>query len=132
MNTKRSVRWILLAGAAVSALLAATPGCELLVDFDRSKIPVDASIGDDGALTDASTSPVDGSLLDSGDAGAGSDATVPVTDAASEAAVADASVPPDTGVAPVDASVDAPLDVAVIPDTGAPVDEASVPDAANE
>ena len=44
MNTKRSVTWGLLAGAAACAAMAAMPGCELLVDFDRSKIPTDGRV----------------------------------------------------------------------------------------
>ncbi len=50
MNTKRSVTWSLLAGVAASAAMMAMPGCELLVDFDRSKIPtgMDATFHDAG------------------------------------------------------------------------------------
>ena len=59
MNTKRSVTWSLLAGVAASAAMMAMPGCELLVDFDRSKIPtgMDATFQDAGETSDAPSSP---------------------------------------------------------------------------
>jgi hypothetical protein len=104
MKTKRSVRLGLLAGALACVAIAAMPGCELLVDFDRSKIPVaDASVV---TLTDAPT-------VDDGSAApdAGSDAAPASPDATSDAAV-DAST--DAGPPPADASPD----VQSVPDAG--------------
>ncbi len=71
MNIKRSVTWGLLAGAAACAAVAAMPGCELLVDFDRSKIPAgDASFGDDVTETPDAPVALDGASEGSTDAGA--------------------------------------------------------------
>ncbi|MDP9152018.1 MAG: hypothetical protein M3O36_19005, partial [Myxococcota bacterium] len=56
MKTIRAIQRTLSAGAAVCLATAALSGCELLVDFDRSKIPVEAgSAGDDATLTDSAT-----------------------------------------------------------------------------
>ena len=45
MNTKRSIKWgLVTAAATVRSMLAA--GCELLVDFDRSKIPQEGGLED--------------------------------------------------------------------------------------
>jgi hypothetical protein len=125
MNTKRSVTWGLVAAAAVCVAVAAMPGCELLVDFDRSKIPTgDASFGDDvtespdapGALDGASEASTpdaapDGApaaTSDGGDAGQqASDTGTPETGA------------PDTGTPETGA-----------PDTGIP--ETGTGDASNE
>jgi hypothetical protein len=70
--------------ALVIAAGALGLGCELIVDFDRTKIPVDTA---DGA-TPTGDSSVDATI----------DTFVPVVDAAAEAAVTDAA----------DASADAP------------------------
>ena len=119
MNIKRSVTWSLLAGVAACAAMTAMPGCELLVDFDRSKIPS----GGDASLPDA-TEPTDGpaSMTDgSGDGmamttpDAGPDGTTPPADASPDAAeggtksdAGEAGTAPDTG-AP-DTGIDAPFD----------------------
>ena len=68
MKIKRSVTWGLLAGAAACVAVAAMPGCELLVDFDRSKIPTDGgSVGDDVAESpDAPRASSDGASEGSG------------------------------------------------------------------
>ena len=124
MNIKRSATWGLLAGAAACAALAAMPGCELLVDFDRGKIPgADGSVGDD--VTEPPPDAPASSDVAAGDGStpvneAGPDAT-PSPDGAVDAG--DSSTPPpDTG-AP-DTGTDAP------PDTGTVVD--SGPDAASD
>jgi hypothetical protein len=111
MNTKRGVRWGLLTAAAACAAMAAMPGCELLVDFDRSKIPtgVDGSLGDDsGELPDA-PAPTDGpsegpNTAPPQDAPTSTpDATV---DGGADSAATEASTP-DTGTdAPVDTGAD--------------------------
>ena len=61
MNSKRGVTWGLLAAAAACIALAAMPGCELLVDFDRSKIPTggDASASEEGGPLPDATMPSD-------------------------------------------------------------------------
>jgi hypothetical protein len=46
MNTKRTLKWGLVTAAATCAAVAAMPGCELLVDFDRSKIPSEGGAAD--------------------------------------------------------------------------------------
>jgi hypothetical protein len=46
--------WSLIAAGLACAALAAAPGCELLVDFDRSKIPPP-----DGGTPDVTTQGVD-------------------------------------------------------------------------
>jgi hypothetical protein len=46
MKTTRAMKWSFVTAAALGAAVAATPGCELLVNFDRTKIPQEASIVD--------------------------------------------------------------------------------------
>jgi hypothetical protein len=130
MKTKRSVRLGLLAGVLVCGAMAAMPGCELLVDFDRSKIPVgDASAGDDATGDDATAS--DGATSEAGQDGSpttvteAGDAMSTIGDATT-AADADAATPPvdasdaststpdaaDTGTPPADTGADAPIEAA--------------------
>jgi hypothetical protein len=128
MRTKRSIKWGLVAAAVAFAAVAATPGCELLVNFDRSKIP------QEGGDFDATTPEVDGTSPESstaedsafGDGAADAPSEGSTTDALPEAAAeagAEAGVEAGTeaGVegggdsgpdAPVDtgAAVDAPTD----------------------
>ncbi len=114
MNTKRGVRWGLLAAVAACATLAAMPGCELLVDFDRSKIPTggDASLGDDSGESPDAIAPTDGPSEGSNT----TDAPTEMLDAAVDSGVdggdsaAEASIP-DTGT-------DAPAEVDTGADTG--------------
>ena len=76
MRTKCSKRpklWSLMA-----LVLAPLPGCELLVDFDRSKIPQDGGPNDAMSIVDGTTS----------EGSASTDAT---TDAVGDAAVFDAA-----------------------------------------
>jgi hypothetical protein len=102
MNTKRSVTWGLLAGAAACAAIAAMPGCELLVDFDRSKIPTeDASIDD--AVAESPDAPVS--------TDAGGDGGAPVVEAGP-----DATSPPDASIDGGDSST--PVTDTGVPDTG--------------
>jgi hypothetical protein len=129
MNTKRSVRWGLLAGLTCSAVLA-MPGCELIVDFDRSKIPTgnDASLSEDGSVPDATT---DVASPDGGDGGPESDAgpdamEIPEAGEAGPDA-SDAGSAADSGV---DGGHDGGVDAGV--DTGVPDAEADAgPDAAD-
>jgi hypothetical protein len=136
MKTKRSVRLGLLAGVLACGAMAAMPGCELLVDFDRSKIPVgDASAGDDATGDDAIAS--DGATSEAGQDGGptnpadAGDATSAIGDATTSA---DTSTPPvdasdaspsapdaaDTGTPPADTGVDAPVEAAPpVDDSGA-------------
>jgi hypothetical protein len=90
MNTKRALKWGLLA-AATCVAAAAVPGCELLVDFDRSKIP------SEGGAEDVTTPP-DGPM----ETGPGETGTETSTDAPSEASEA------STGDAPEEMTGDAP------------------------
>jgi hypothetical protein len=128
MKTKRSVRLGLLAGVLVCGAMAAMPGCELLVDFDRSKIPVgdasagDDATGDDAIASDGATSEAgqDGSpttTADAGDAmsvigdastGADVDAAPPAVDASD----AGPSAPDAADTGPADTGVDAPIEAA--------------------
>jgi hypothetical protein len=89
MNSKRGVTWGLLAAAAACIAIAAMPGCELLVDFDRSKIPTggDASAGEEGGTLPDATMPSDAPGEGSNTL---SDVLVPGKDATSEGG--DASV----------------------------------------
>jgi hypothetical protein len=90
MNTKRAMKWSLLVASAGCLAVANMPGCELLVTFDRSKIP------DDGGLADGAES--DGAIS-STESGPGSDAeTAP--DGQSEASSADAPSETSTADAP--------------------------------
>jgi hypothetical protein len=80
MNTKRTLKWGLVTAAATCAVVAAMPGCELLVDFDRSKIPSeggtedvttpDAPVSEGGGetSTDAPSEASEASMMDAGDA----------------------------------------------------------------
>jgi hypothetical protein len=120
MNSKRSVRWALLAGASTCAALAMTTGCELIVDFDRSKIPTaaDASLGDaaapDATSGDDGTTGEDGGEAGAADGGleAGPDATVEEagTTDGGDAGKAGETGAPEAGVA--DTGTDAPIEAA--------------------
>ncbi|HEX8793343.1 MAG TPA: choice-of-anchor D domain-containing protein [Polyangiaceae bacterium] len=92
MNTKRTLKWGLLA-AATCVAVAAVPGCELLVDFDRSKIP-----SGDGGETDGTMPQPDGPVETGGETG--SEASM--GDAPSEASEA------STGDAPEEMAADGP------------------------
>ncbi len=125
MNTKRGVRWGLLAAAAACAAMASMPGCELLVDFDRTKIPtgVDGSLGDDsGELPDA-PAPTDGPSEGPN--------TAPPEDAPTDApdATADGGDSAATEASTPDAGTDAEVDAGA--DTG-PDSSATVVDAGDD
>jgi hypothetical protein len=135
-----STRWGLLAGAAVCAGVAATPGCELIVDFDRTKIPLggDASMEDatvpDGSSEDAASDAKrdTGPTMRDGGLDALPDST-PGADTGPDSTVADAADTgtPDTSVADTGLA-DAPGE-AMEPDVGpeaAPPDD-SGPDGAD-
>jgi hypothetical protein len=63
MNKTRSVTWGLVVATAFVAT-AAIPACELIVSFDRSKIPQDSGFGD--VTLDDVQNPVDGGQNDGG------------------------------------------------------------------
>jgi len=126
MNTKRGVTLGLLAAAAACMAMAAMPGCELLVNFDRSKIPTeDASLfGDSGETPDAPVStdaPGEGNntvnndapttvpdaTVDGGRGDSGDGATTPETGAPDTGADATNGTGTDSGP---DAIADAQLD----------------------
>src|ERR1700736_1322255 len=54
MRTKRSIKWS-LAAVAVAVAAVTVPGCELLVDFDRSKIPQEGGTLDGTTGADSAT-----------------------------------------------------------------------------
>jgi hypothetical protein len=126
MNTKRGVTWGLVAGAVACMAMAAMPGCELLVDFDRSKIPTeDASLVEDsGETPDAPASadapgegkntapPVPDATVDGGaDGGDGGDSAATAPETSTPDTGADATNVVDTGTdSGPDAVVDAALD----------------------
>jgi hypothetical protein len=141
MKRQVSMRWSLLAGAAAVATMA---GCELIVDFDRTKIPIggDASAEDatvpDGS-PEADGSPGDSAASETGPAApeAGVDAgpDVTVVDAGPDSTVADAA---DTGTpeasVPETSTPDAPSDVVEPPEASpeaAPPPDDSGADAAD-
>jgi hypothetical protein len=143
MKRRFSMRWSLLAaGAATLVTVAAMGGCELIVDFDRSKIPVgdasdlDVTITDDGpeesALRDA---PGDRSVAPDAGGDAAADAP-PVLDGTVDANVSDDAETPESGTSesgtpesgtPDTGAADAPIDVVTPVDAGsdAPSDDAS-------
>jgi clumping factor A len=103
MNTKRALKWSLLLAAGGCVAVATMPGCELLVTFDRSKIPdeggaVDGTVSDGQSGSDSlpnETGPsLDASPEATPDGGA---ADVKSGDAPHEASVGDAT--PDTSIA---------------------------------
>lgn len=102
MNTKRTLKWGLVTAATACAFVAAMPGCELLVDFDRSKIPSeggteDGTMGDGPAVetggetgpetsTDAPSEAGPGDAHEAGDAPAETTTTEGGPDSPAEAA----------------------------------------------
>jgi hypothetical protein len=124
MTTKRSIKWGLVAAATAFVAVAAMPGCELLVDFDRSKIPQEAgefdgtTPGDDGTSPEATPAGDGGDAGDGGSCDATSDAPdAPVEGSADAPSEAAAEAGAEGGTA--DTGVDAPVD------TGAGVDAAT-------
>lgn len=114
MTTKRSIRWSLVAAAAACVAVAAMPGCELLVDFDRSKIPEEGGLLDSTVEDTSTDSPPAETSTEAAaetstpvDAGDGGDAT---TDAPSETSMTDA---------PPEAATEASAETGT-PETGAP------------
>jgi hypothetical protein len=105
MTTKRSIKWGLVAAATAFGAVAAMPGCELLVDFDRSKIPQDAA--DLDGTTDDVTSPVESSTP--GDGGS-SDGTTDAPDSPVEGSTADAPSEAAAEAGTPDTGADAPVD----------------------
>lgn len=129
MNTKRSMKWSLLVVAAGCMVVASMPGCELLVTFDRSKIPSDGALGDGGAVdaestTDstvpAETGPVTDGPAQKTDGGAEAQA-----DAAPDGVGADSPTDgPGSDVAAETSTLDAPNDTGTV--------DSATPDAAPE
>jgi hypothetical protein len=109
MNTKRAMKWSLLLAAAGCVAVGSMPGCELLVTFDRSKIPdeggsADGTVSDGQSSMDSLPPNETGPALDASPEATPDVGTAYVTtvDAPREATGADAA--PDTSVA------DAPSD----------------------
>jgi hypothetical protein len=118
MRREHLVRGGLVGGAAGLAALLLLSGCELLVDFDRSKIPQDSGlISFEAASGDATTAQV-------GDGGA--DATL--SDAPSEATTtSEAAVPDAQGTSTTDSA----SETSVPSDSSAP-DSSKAGDSATE
>jgi hypothetical protein len=95
MNTKRAMKWSLLVASAGCLAVANMPGCELLVTFDRSKIPDDSGLAD-GAEFDGQFNP---DAISSTEGGPGSDAEA-APDGQSEASSSDATSETSTADAP--------------------------------
>jgi hypothetical protein len=116
-RTMRTKLWITKAGATAllaAGTMSALAGCELIVDFDRSKIPqgvpMDATIdgpgetdgGDGGNTTPDATATGDGATTDAAGDVATTDATADVlSDAGSAGDASDASAE-DADAAPSD------------------------------
>jgi hypothetical protein len=122
MTTMRSIRRWSLVALAAACVVAALPGCELLVDFDRSKIPQEGGVvGDDATMQDAppgTDAPpgMDGPAMEASD-----DGTTPGDSSG------DAPPPGDSGMdtAPgADVGGDSPAE-ATGGDTGAPAEAGS-------
>jgi hypothetical protein len=57
MRTNGSTKWGLVAAAVACVAVAISSGCELLVDFDRSKIPQDGGLSDGTTFADVPSAP---------------------------------------------------------------------------
>ena len=70
-SSSSSIKWCVGLAAAMCFAGITMPGCELLVDFDRSKIPVeggiDASIPDASATTDQAAPETGDEAIEAGD-----------------------------------------------------------------
>lgn len=127
MNTKRGVTWGLLAGAVACMAMAAMPGCELLVDFDRSKIPTeDASLVQDGGETP--DAPASADAPGEGNNTVTNDARTPVPDATVDGGGADSG--DSAATAPETSTSDTGADVTNVVDTGTDSGPDAVVDAA--
>ena len=94
MKTMRQLKWTVVGAVAACGVLAALQGCELIVSFDRSKIPSDSGFEEDVTISDggedaSDAEPGTDATTGGGDAG---DATTTASDAASDAQ-GDGSVP---------------------------------------
>jgi hypothetical protein len=119
MKTKRTLKWGLVTAAVACAVVTAVPGCELLIDFDRSKIP------SEGGTEDVTMPQPDGPVGDAG-GDTGKDGTTDAPSEASEAGTADA---------PQETAADAPSETTTSeggmdaqPETGAEVQPEAGPD----
>ena len=99
MKTKRTIKWGLLVAVATAAAVTAMSGCELAVEFDRSKIPQEEAGLEDGG-TDGTTG--DGPTTD----GPGPDST---TEAGGDSSTVDSG---GRDSATVDSGMDAVADSA--------------------
>jgi hypothetical protein len=126
-----------LGGAAASAALVLLSGCELIVDFDRSKIPQDSgtiyfetSTGDAGGDADATMGSPGSPDADAG--GSSTDADAAATDGRPETSVtSDANPEAMSETGPADAPPEA---AQTIPEAGpdAPSDVSNASDVAPE
>ena len=86
MKSRKITKALVLASIVAGTFVA---GCELVVDFDRTKIPVDVSEASviDANTADTGTGITDDAATDAGDAGDAGDASI--TDAGSDADAGD-------------------------------------------
>jgi hypothetical protein len=107
--------------------MAAMPGCELLVDFDRSKIPTeDASLVQDGGETP--DAPASADAPGEGNNTVTNDARTPVPDATVDGGGADSG--DSAATAPETSTSDTGADVTNVVDTGTDSGPDAVVDAA--
>ncbi len=113
MNAMRSMKWG-FAAVAVAAVMAGLPGCELIVQFDRSLIPggggPDATVPDSGSdalASDAPASDAPGEAATGDDGGSAADA---LSEGSADAPVG-IDAPADSPAAGDDGSTDAPTGV---------------------
>jgi len=78
MKSRKTTKALVLASIAAGTFVA---GCELVVDFDRTKIPVDVS---EASVVDANI-PETGVLIEAGSDDAGDGGDGGITDAATDA-----------------------------------------------
>src|ERR1700677_912813 len=109
MKTRRSLKWTLIGAVAAYGVFGALQGCELIVDFDRSKIPSDSGFEEDVLISDGEAAtdagPPGSDATSGGDA---SDATVSTADGATDAGPEEDVVASDSAS---DAASDGPTGV---------------------
>jgi hypothetical protein len=111
MNATRSMKWGFSAAMVTFVTIAAMPGCELLVQFDRNLIDGGGG-GMDGTVTpmvDAPSTPdaADGQIEAAGDDGGNGDAPVEASGDGAAEATAEAG-----GEGGADGGADAPMEAA--------------------
>lgn len=102
MSTQRTMKWgLVVAAVASGAVLAAVPGCELLVSFDRSLIPQEGG-AEDGTVGDGPGNDGESDSSSSSGSSSGSDSSA---DSSSSGADSSSSSGADSGSSSGDSSV---------------------------